>query len=171
MHACRRSALAALYASKRSLHLSRPALRQQTQLVPTDDTGIPLQPTWSIDELLASYPKPTISAETLSRLHRLSALVPPAEGTPEHARLTHDLEELVKLVEAVRLAEVPEETADEIPDGRIMATDACIPLDRVPEVEEDALPREELLARAARTRDGFYEIPNDRLKVLDVASV
>lgn len=162
MHICRRSTLSTLYQTRRGIHCSRPSLRQQPRLVPTDDTGIPLQPTWSVDELLASYLKPTISPETLSRLHRLSALVPPAEGTPEHARLTHELEELVKLVEAVRLAKAPE-TADEIPDGRVMALDACISLDRLPEAEEDALPQKELLARAVRTRDGFYEIPNERV--------
>ncbi|VDB92626.1 unnamed protein product [Peniophora sp. CBMAI 1063] len=163
MHTCRRSALSALYRTRRGFHLSKPSLRQQPQLVPTDDTGIPLQPTWSVDELLASYPKPIISPDTLSRLHRLSALVPPANGTAGHSRLTQELEELVKLVEAVRLAEAPEGAAGEIPDGRVMAVEASIPLDRVPDAAEDVLPREELLARAARTRDGLYEIPNDRV--------
>ena len=66
-------------------------------LAPTDDTAIPLKPTWSINKLLESYPKPSLSPETIARLHKLSALVPPVEGTPEHARLTRELNDLVNL--------------------------------------------------------------------------
>ncbi|KAF8268262.1 hypothetical protein EI94DRAFT_1915594, partial [Lactarius quietus] len=76
-------------------------------LVETDDCAIPLKPTWSVDDLLSSYPRPTISSLALDRLHVLSALIPPEEGTPEHAKLIRELEDLVKLVESVRLFNVP----------------------------------------------------------------
>ncbi|KAH9999361.1 hypothetical protein BJV77DRAFT_1064268 [Russula vinacea] len=77
------------------------------ELVETDDCAIPLKPTWSVDELLSSYPRPTISSSALRRLHVLSALIPPEEGTSAHSRLTRELEDLVKLVESVRLFNTP----------------------------------------------------------------
>ncbi|KAF9815544.1 hypothetical protein IEO21_04544 [Rhodonia placenta] len=76
-----------------------------TELVETDACGIPVRPTWSVDELLSSYPKPTIPPSTLKRLHELAALVPPVEGTPEHTKLTREMEGLVRLVEAVKLVD------------------------------------------------------------------
>ena len=76
--------------------------------VETDSHAIPTRPTWSVNELLSSYPKPQISPATLKHLHELSALIPPEEGTPEHAKLTAEMENLVKLVEAVKLVDVGE---------------------------------------------------------------
>src|ERR1700726_1975437 len=84
----------------------------------TDALGIPLRPTWSVDELLSSYPKPSTTPATLRRLHELSALLPPAEDTPEHDALKRELDELIRLVEAVKLVEVPQ---GGLPDGRICA--------------------------------------------------
>ncbi|KAI0037171.1 hypothetical protein K488DRAFT_25248, partial [Vararia minispora EC-137] len=132
-------------------------------LEPTDDTAIPLVPTWSVDELLSSYPKPSISPETFARLHELSALISPEGGTPEYVRLSRELGDLVKLVEAVRLADLPHEEGT-IPDGRVRAEGTHIRLEDVKDAEgvEDVLPQSELMARAAQTRDGFYEILTDR---------
>jgi hypothetical protein len=140
------------------------SVQSRPSLVPTDETGIPLQPTWSVDELLSSYPKPSIAPEMLARLHTLCALRSPVEGSTEHARLSHELGDLVKLVEAVRLADVPQEEGT-IPDGRVRAETSRIALEREEDIYniEDALPQEALLARAARTRDGFYEIPTNRV--------
>ncbi|OCH95948.1 hypothetical protein OBBRIDRAFT_883565 [Obba rivulosa] len=67
-----------------------------------DHHGIPIRPTWSVYELLSSYPQPTIHPTALKRLHELSGLIPPKEGTPEHAKLTEQMERLVKLVDAVK---------------------------------------------------------------------
>lgn len=140
--------------------------------VETDDCGIPLKPTWSVHDLLSSYPKPTLSSETLARLHRLSALAPPEEGTPEHAKLTRELEDLIKLVEAVKLVDCSELKSGEkdqgekhegkdIPDGRILPKGIGINLrgDRVVEEVKDG---RELLKHAVRTQGGFYVVDVDR---------
>ncbi|KZS98098.1 hypothetical protein SISNIDRAFT_481960 [Sistotremastrum niveocremeum HHB9708] len=92
-----RGILSARQYSKRAL----PSLPE----VEVDELGVPVRPTWSVNELLSSYPKPTLSDEKFKRLHELSALVPPQEGTPEHAELKSRMEELIRLVEAVKLVD------------------------------------------------------------------
>lgn len=85
-----------------------------------DSFGIPTSPTWSVNELLSSYPTPTLTPQTIHRLHELSALSPPPEGSPELQTLTTELTELVRLVEAVKLVEVDTlSSLGEIPDARI----------------------------------------------------
>src|SRR6266403_262481 len=94
------------------------------ELVETDDCAIPLKPTWSVDDLLSS---------SLHRLHILSALIPPKEGTLAHSRLTRELEDLVKLVESVRLFNAPgaSSTVDTTLDSRIWAEGMGIDLQKV----------------------------------------
>ncbi|KAF8484967.1 hypothetical protein DFH94DRAFT_717395 [Russula ochroleuca] len=136
------------------------------ELVETDDCAIPLKPTWSVDELLSSYPRPTISSSALHRLHVLSALIPPEEGTSAHSRLTRELEDLVKLVESVRLFNAPRgsSTVDTTLDSRVWAEGAGIDLQRIPPGNRDlaALDPVELLSRASRTENGFYVVHSDR---------
>ena len=125
----------------------------------TDSLGIPLKPTWSVNDLLSSYPKPTISSATLSRLHDLSALIPPEEGTQEHAKLKHELEELIRLVEAVKLVNtdgvVYEHWGPELGDG-------AEPTSEPAKEEESATTGRNLLQHASRTEDGFYVVEADR---------
>ena len=140
--------------------------RFKSTLAEVDTTGIPLKPTWSVNALLSSYPRPTISPSTLKRLHELSALIPPAEGTPEHAKLTRELEELVKLVEAVKLVDVSE-VAEEgsVPDGRIWASGEGVSLDAeafAASEDTDAANGRALLAHAARTMEGLYVVEADK---------
>ncbi len=98
---------------------SPPASENNEAETDTDDV-IPRKPTWSVHELISSYPRPHISDATLKKLHQLSALVPPTEGTPEHERIRRELEEMVRLVEAVKLVDTSSvDDANEIPDGRI----------------------------------------------------
>lgn len=136
------------------------------ELVETDDCAIPLKPTWSVDDLLSSYPRPTISSAALHRLHVLSALIPPDEGTPAHARLTRELEDLVKLVESVRLFNAPgaSSTVDTTLDSRVWAEGTGIDLQKIPSGNRDlaALVPTELLSRASRTENGFYVVHSDR---------
>ncbi|KAF7776310.1 hypothetical protein Agabi119p4_4703 [Agaricus bisporus var. burnettii] len=122
--------------------------------IKTDEYAIPLRPTWSVTELLSSYPKPAVSSKTLIRLHELAALVPPAEGTAEHVDLQKEISELVRLVEAVRLIDT---------QGVSVATrwdreDA----DKRHEIPEVGPQGQELLEHAARTHDGFYVVDTDR---------
>ncbi|KAI0332455.1 hypothetical protein GY45DRAFT_477473 [Cubamyces sp. BRFM 1775] len=142
-------------------------LRRQLKstLAEVDANGIPLKPTWSVNELLSSYPRPTITPATLKRLHELSALLPPEEGTPEHTRLTEEVEDLVKLVEAVKLVDVGEVAEDGVPDGRIWAKGEGINLDTVPHddaVDSEAASGRALLAHASRTMDGLYVVEADK---------
>jgi hypothetical protein len=135
--------------------------------VETDEHGIPIHPTWSINELLSSYPKPTISPATLKHLHTLSALIPPEEGSPEHAKLTEEMQDLVKLVEAVRL--VNTESVDDgngVPDGRIWAEGTGIDLEAEPiPVDENEIQGRDLLKYAKNVSpEGLYLIDSDRSK-------
>jgi len=135
--------------------------------VETDDCAIPLKPTWSIDDLLTSYPRPTISSPALHRLHVLSALIPPEEGTPEHAKLTRELEDLVKLVESVRLSNVPGASSpvNTAVDSRVWAEGTGIDLQKAPirDRDQEALNSTELLSWASRIENGLYIIHSDRV--------
>lgn len=146
-----------------------------TELVETDDCAIPLKPTWSVEDLLSSYARPTISSSTLQRLHVLSALIPPEEGTSAHSRLTHELEDLVKLVESVRLFSAPgaSSTVDTTLDSRIWAEGTGIDLQKGTPGDRDlaALDPVELLSRASRTESGFYVVHSDRKQSVHVVGV
>ncbi|KAG6849222.1 hypothetical protein H0H93_010344 [Arthromyces matolae] len=120
----------------------------------TDELGIPLKPTWSVHELLSSYPKPTLSSATLTRLHNLSALTPPKEGTIEHEVLKNEMEELIRLVEAVKLVD----TEDVRPATFELPDQASTPLGVDPKGRE-------LLRTAARTADGFYVVDSDKKRL------
>jgi len=140
---------------------SRATLRQEE----TDSLGIPVRPTWSVDELLSSYPKPTITPSTLKHLHDLSALIPPDEGTDAHAKLTSEMENLVKLVEAVKLVEVDDlDNSDQIPDGRIWAEGVSVEHSKG-DLEEGEIGGRALLRHASRTSpNGLYLVESDRSK-------
>ncbi len=148
-------------------HLPRQCLlRYKYTIVEVDETGIPLQPTWSVNEVLSSYPRPTINPSTLKRLYELSALIPPAEGTAEHAKLTREMEELVKLVEAVKLVDVRRVTEEgSVPDGRIQAFLEGVTLD-AEEFDEsgdaNAAEVHALLTHASRTMDGLFVVEADK---------
>ncbi|KAJ3565813.1 hypothetical protein NP233_g7408 [Leucocoprinus birnbaumii] len=128
--------------------------------IPKDEYGIPLSPTWSVTKLLSSYPEPSISPQTLNRLHELAALVPPAEGTPEHETLRKEISELVRLVEAVKLVDTQgvsvsarwdKEDADKL-NAEVIPDDLSNKGERL----------DLLLRHAARTQDGYYIVDADR---------
>ncbi|KAF5363795.1 hypothetical protein D9756_000786 [Leucocoprinus leucothites] len=126
----------------------------------TDECGIPLTSTWSVTELLSSYPKPSISSQTLNRLHDLAALIPPVEGTSAHAKLREEISELVRLVEAVKLV-----------DTKGVSVSARWDQEDADKWSVESLPKEipegqELLKHAARTENGFYLVDADRKKKL-----
>lgn len=126
----------------------------------TDAYGIPVRPTWSVNALLSSYPKPTLSSTTLTRLHELSALIPPAEGTPEHANLRQEMEDLIKLVEAVKLVD----TASVQPKEQHGVEDLHEQQlnQRIFNMYEKEASGEALLQHATRTSDGFYLVDADK---------
>jgi len=125
----------------------------------TDSCGIPLRPSWSVNKLLSSYPSPFISSATLKHLHELSALTPPEEGTPEFRSLKQEMEELVRLVEAVKLVETdgvrPVGGRErDISDGRIFA--------EATGGQQGGNSGHALLRYAARTSTGFYVVDADK---------
>ncbi|KAH9963122.1 hypothetical protein BC827DRAFT_1193512 [Russula dissimulans] len=150
-----------------SLRYASGSSQRAPELVETDDCAIPLKPTWSVDDLLSSYPRPIISSPALRRLHVLSALIPPEEGTPEHAKLTRELEDLVKLVESVRLSNVPGASSpvNTAVDSRVWVEGTGIDLQKAPigDRDQEALDPAELLSRASRTEKGLYIIHSDRV--------
>ncbi|KLO15762.1 hypothetical protein SCHPADRAFT_902134 [Schizopora paradoxa] len=134
------------------------------------DDVIPREPTWSIHELISSYPRPQISSDTLKKLHELSALVPPEEGTPEHTRIRRELEEMVRLVEAVKLVDTSSVQREDgaIPDGRIWPEGVGMVLTKNgAEKEFDGEDGEvgvDLLKYASTTKNGLYIVEADRRK-------
>lgn len=134
------------------------ALLQSRQVV-TDACGIPLKPTWSLRELISSYHSPILSSATFQRLHELSALITPTEGTPEYDTTKKELDELVRLVEAVKLVNVDRPTDSFIPDGRVWAENTGILLTKEP---HDEIQGTRLLHVANRTLEGMYVVETDR---------
>ncbi|ESK88026.1 hypothetical protein Moror_10797 [Moniliophthora roreri MCA 2997] len=121
-----------------------------------DAYGIPAMPTWSVNDLLASYPKPTLSSSTLTKLHDLAALSPPEEGSQEHKRLKGELEELIRLVEAVKLVDTSDVQYEHWgPEMDIEAINEFA-------LEEEEKVGRDLLEYAERTQDGFYVVEADR---------
>ena len=161
---CRRVLLPTCSARLSSSLSSKHALRTNVE---TDEHGIPVRPTWSVNELLSSYPKPTISPATLKHLHTLSALIPPEEGSHEHAKLTEEIQDLVKLVEAVKLINADSVgDGNGVPDGRIWAEGAGIDLDAEPTpTDENEVQGRSLLKYAKNVSpEGLYLIDSDRSK-------
>lgn len=132
----------------------------QTRQIRTDACGIPLKPTWSLRALVSSYPSPSLSSVTFQRLHELSALIPPGQGTPEYDATKKELDELVRLVEAVRLVNADRPSDSSIPDGRVWAETAGIPLTKEP--LDDEIQETGLLHFANRTLEGMYVVETDR---------
>jgi len=141
---------------RRRAHNAPAITRGKSTHVPaetTDSCGIPLKPTWSVNELLSSYPSPTLSNSTINRLYELSALIPPQEGTTQYDAIKKSLEGMVRLVEAVRLVD----TSDVSIEGRGEKEDADR---RKPvAVSENG---QKLLEHAERTHNGFYVVDSER---------
>ena len=157
--------LCARVQASRSL-TSRYSSSQVRPGIETDSCGIPVRPTWSVNELISSYPSPTLSPATLKHLHALSALIPPEEGTPEHETLKRELEDLVKLVEAVKLVNVEEGSQNsKVNDGRIWAQGTGIPLSEEDTKDEGGMTRgRALLRHTDRTSDNFYIVDAERTR-------
>lgn len=166
-----------MHSLARRVILTRPLRRQNatkasiaSHSVEVDELCMPIKPTWSVKELLASYPPPVLEPAHLIRLHELSALIPPPEGSPAFEKLRKELGELIRLVEAVRTVELPKQEAQAgvIPDGRIWPAGQGMEFTEDDDAEEEDLkaPPEpqgrELLKHAAETADGYYLVKSAR---------
>jgi len=105
---------------------------------------------------LSSYPKPLISSQTLNHLHKLAALIPPTQDTPEYEKLRKEVSELIWLVDAVRLVD----TKGVLVSARWDKEDADRQNAELP--PQDIPEGQELLKHAARVENGFYLVDADR---------
>lgn len=121
----------------------------------TDSCGLPIQPTWSVNDLLTSYPSPKLSPNTIARLYELSALVCPPQDAPQFDAVKVELEEMIRLVEAVGLVD----TLGTIVKGRGEKEDAD--QDRS-YLEQPFDTGSALLKYASRTQDGYYMVDAER---------
>ena len=136
--------------------------------LPTDELGLPLSPPWSVHALINSYKSPALSNAALTHLHDLAALIPPAEGTPRFEELKRELEDLLRLVEAVRVAPDETKSLEGPPDGRVWPNGRGIVLEDAgkQQGESSRAPPSgrELLEHAERSMDGFYLVDSTRMK-------
>jgi len=124
--------------SSRYLHAALQNTKE-TKQVEVDEVGIPLKPTWSVRSLLASYPSPSVNDDTLDRLHRLAALQAPEKDSKEREALKEEMEGLVRLVGAVRIAELDGKKSSEHPglvDGRVYPLPQTVSLEPNAEVAD-----------------------------------
>ncbi|KAJ7228947.1 hypothetical protein GGX14DRAFT_345848 [Mycena pura] len=122
--------------------------------VDADFCGIPQYPTWSVNELLASYPRPALAPHTFKHLHNLSALLPPEEDTPEYVHLKTGLEELIRLVEAVKMVNTANVPTYQVEDPGAQTQE-------ISDVHESIHGRS-LLKHAVCTRNGFYIVETNK---------
>ncbi|THV05450.1 hypothetical protein K435DRAFT_773862 [Dendrothele bispora CBS 962.96] len=120
----------------------------------SDAQGIPTRPVWSVNKLLSSYPTPQLSSSTLRHLHDLAALIPPEEGTREHGKLKKELEEMIRLVEAVKLVDTT--------GARKSKWGPRLKVEDDDPSSVDEVSGHPLLQHASRTVDGFYIVESDR---------
>ncbi|KZT62146.1 hypothetical protein CALCODRAFT_463181 [Calocera cornea HHB12733] len=145
--------------------------------IEVDELGIPTKPTWSVQDQIAASPHSAISPKTLAHLHKLSALIAPAVGTQKYQKLKTELQNMVRLVEAVKEVDVSSVTVEgEVPDGRIWQTGRGMELKGYSPEETEIRAQDtkrgnkdekmaegtELLYHAERTIWRFYVVENDR---------
>jgi hypothetical protein len=144
---------------------------KESKHVEVDEFGIPIKPTWSVRSLLASYPSPSINDETFDKLHRLAALRAPEKDSKDREVLREEMEGLVRLVGAVRIAEVNGEKMGEeqgLVDGRIYPLPQTIELGRKTKDEHldgaeelPELPNGRVLLKHSRTANQTaYVLPD-----------
>ncbi|OAV93423.1 hypothetical protein PTTG_01588 [Puccinia triticina 1-1 BBBD Race 1] len=106
--------------------------RSHTNSNAVDDWYIPIQ--LKTPALQASPTGNPLTDEAMVRLHRLSALEPPDQGSPEFENLKNRLQSMLAVVDSVKDFEPAEDlrvqtNQCEIPDGRIWPADESLPID------------------------------------------
>ena len=154
--------------SLRTFHTSRPFKSSQSKgPISVDEYGVPVSSSWSVRQLLKDYPAPTLSDATFEKLHKLSALNAPSDPT-ERESLRRQLEGLIKMVNAVRVAPLPDGRGDaKIEDARIWPEDLGIDLERKVQPPGEGEPHgRELLAHSTVSNgEGAYVLPDIKKKL------
>ncbi|KAH7343576.1 hypothetical protein B0J17DRAFT_182550 [Rhizoctonia solani] len=125
-----------------------------------DDLSVPLKATWSVGQLLSTYPAPELSDGTFTRLHRLAAINPLDSASPDKERLKLELKELLRLVEAVKLVDPSslDGTKQLGLDSRIWAEGRGMDLDAPMADHLGEAHGEALLRHAKKHIDGQYVV-------------
>ncbi|KAG8763358.1 hypothetical protein FRC11_004379 [Ceratobasidium sp. 423] len=129
--------------------------------VTVDDLSVPLKATWSVGQLLSTYPAPELSDGTFTRLHRLAALDPPDSTSPDKGVLKVELQELLRLIEAVKLvntSSLDETKQPGLLDSRIWAEGRGMDLDAPTANHLGEAHGEALLKHAKKHIDGQYVV-------------
>ncbi|GAA6014920.1 hypothetical protein JCM10207_002226 [Rhodosporidiobolus poonsookiae] len=143
--------------------LSSPASPRPASLhdaVPVDDLCLPLHQPYSISDYLPSpEDTPSLSRETLLKLHRLAALEPPS-SEQDWADL-NDLDELVAIVQAVRDVDTSALglRPGEMVDARVRADPEPVDWDKKSEPVEPVDQGQRLLKLAQRTEGAYFVAP------------
>lgn len=126
------------------------------------DLAVPAEPTWSVKELLASYPAPTLEPAMLERLHKMAALRPPPYDSEDFESLRTQLSEMIRMVEAVKLVDIPDALkGSEIPDGRIWPEGRGMSFAQDPISNVNSDPSgHALLEKAANVANNGYIVPD-----------
>ena|ERR1700733_4616771 len=143
--------------------LSRPMSKKESTQPNRNDFEHLTAPTWSVHQLLSTYPAPKLKPELLTRLHKMSALKAPAEDSDAFRVLRGEMEELVRLVEAVKLVE----TTGISSDGRIWPIGRGVDLDSTRAKNELSTGEQDILRHAAKTINDYYIVdtpPSGRRK-------
>lgn len=153
----------------RTLYTSRPFKSSQSkEPISVDEFGVPISSSWSVRQLLRDYPAPTLSDAAFEKLHKLSALNAPSDPT-ERESLRRQLEGLIKMVNAVRIAPLPDGGEDgKIEDARIWPEDYGIDLERKvqPPGEGEPHGRELLVHSKVSNEEGVYILPDIKKKLV-----
>ena len=109
-------------------------------------------------------PHSQLDHETLVRMHKLSALHIPPKDSKEYENMKAEMENLVRLVDAVQLIELPEEAgsvASRLRDGDHAVSFSEYLKDRkVPEPVEDPENTGTTLLKHSKSRnEHFYVVP------------
>ncbi|QRV72974.1 hypothetical protein RhiJN_00988 [Ceratobasidium sp. AG-Ba] len=133
------------------------SIRKNTTHASPEDV-VPSRPTWSVRQLLATYPAPSLSPEIFARLNRLSALQTPAPDSSEARSLHLELQEMLRLVEAVKLVDTFALGGTDIPDSRIWAEEKGVDLDAPGPEHLNELHGKALLRHASKHIDEQYVV-------------
>jgi Asp-tRNA(Asn)/Glu-tRNA(Gln) amidotransferase C subunit len=128
--------------------------------VDVDDLCLPLKPPYSISDYLPSpADTPSLSRETLLKLHRLSALEPPS--SEQGWKDLEDLNELVAIVQAVRDVDTSSLglKPGEMVDARVRAEAEPVDWEKKQEVLEPVEEGRQLLKLAKKTEGGYFVAP------------
>ncbi|GAA5822197.1 hypothetical protein JCM11251_004888 [Rhodosporidiobolus azoricus] len=132
----------------------------RTDSVEVDDLCLPLKPPYSFSEYLpAPADTPSLSRETLLKLHKLAALAPPT--TEEGWRDLEDLNELVAIVQAVRDVDTSALglKPGEMVDARVRAMAEPVNWEKKLNVYEPTEQGQRLLKLAPRTEGAYFVAP------------